>query len=429
MVMCTRIEGERKQFCFQDFPGASMDYLEEPPEVSSDLISFKATDEKSGTVFSVFMEGKELRRIGIFLKTWKKLGTEPERLSILVKEAGIIDRLLRKAALVASEHLSAPFLTFFTEDRTFANRVIQGLLNGPDHSPKIEGIPGIYFHRWEGGIDIFINLKKTPPLGIGGYGKVRKVLWLSAPDERSMLVAKKVFKSVGTSREQTHFRREVHTLRQFRDQRGIIELIASGTYEGKHAMFLPIYECDLTTYLIKEPFLLTLNEKLSMASQWLEGLATLSEKGIHGDLSSRNLLLRRGGKEGIEAVICDFGTFCPGDQGEYGVITIRFGSPEYFLWKMVTPKQDVWALGISLHRVFSKRRLPCLNLNHREEMRRWASTLHVDWALEYPIESDVPPFLSALINAMLNPNPHHRPSAKQAFEYFSKELNLLLERA
>jgi serine/threonine protein kinase len=110
----------------------------------------------------------------------------------------------------------------------------------------------------------------------------------------------------------------------------------------------------LYTFLEKRPFSLTTDEILSEISQCLEGLATLSEKGIHGDLSSRILLLKRGGKEKVEAVISDFGAFRLYGKEERGLTAFFFGLPEYFAEKMISSKLDVWSMGISLYEIFSK---------------------------------------------------------------------------
>ena len=423
MVMCTRIDGEPKQLCFQDFPTNLLNYREEVSDAGPDTLSFQATDEKTGALFSVFIEGAELQRIGISLKIWKEFLSQPAKLAELVKSIGQLDEALIRVTTVASEHLAPPFLTFFTDHRTIANRVIHNAIYDKiEHSSGIKGVPGMYFQPKGSDFDIFINLKKSPILGFGAYGKVRKVLWLSAFDKRCMVVAKKVFKDeiirIGTD----SFIKEQRALREFSYKRGIISLIAGGVYDHKYVLFLPMYECDLFQYFHRRPFPITLKNTFSIISQWLEGLATLSEKGIHGDLSPKNLLLKRIGEDEIEAVISDFGTFRRFGEEQRGLTTINICPPEYFKEGGVTSKQDVWAMGLSLHEILAIEWLPFWKLDNAQKIREWASSLSPDWVLKYPIKPYTPPFIADLIRAMLDPRPDHRPSAKEAFERFSKGL-------
>jgi hypothetical protein len=423
MVTCLNIDSQRKQLCFENFPNTLLNYQETAPAIHSDLVQFEVMNKETRKVFSVFMKGADLQRLGISLTTWKSLTRKPEQLRVLIENTNKIDSLLEKAANVASKHLTSPFLEFFTIDRKFANRVINKFIHEKvKHSSGIKGVPGMYFHSLESFTHVFINLKKTLPLGVGSYGKVKKVLWLSAPEESSMLAAKKVFQDTDMESNCEHFNREKLALHNFSNKTGIISLIAGGIYENKYAIFLPIYEFDLHTYFKQKTFSLTIDEKLSMISQWLEGLTTISEKGVHGDISSKNLLFKRLGEGKIEAVISDFGTFHQLGKTEHGLTTINFGSPEYFANKIVTPKLDVWSLGISLHRIFSKDWLPSWWLPDEAAMAEWTSKLSPSWVLEHPTDPQPPQFLLDLINLMLDPRPAHRPSPKEAFELFSKGL-------
>jgi len=223
---------------------------------------------------------------------------------------------------------------------------------------------------------------------------------------------------VWTKRKNTnpnpHFAQELVALLTFREKRGIISLISGGIYRRKYAIFLPAYECSLSQYLKQPPFLLSLEEKLNMISQWLEGLATLSEKGIHGDLKPDNLLLKRG-EEGVEAVIGDFGTYRIYGKEEYGLTTIAVRSPEYSGERIVIV---VWGMGISLHEIFSQKQFPCWDFT-KEDVRLWTSGLTPGWVLEFPTHPHTPPFILQLINEMLDPRQDHRLTAKEVFERFS----------
>ena len=64
---------------------------------------------------------------------------------------------------------------------------------------------------------------------------------------------------------------------------------------------------------------------------------------------------------------------------------------------------------------------PCWQLDEKE-MAQWTSKLSPGWILQCPTNPKTPQFLLDLINVMLDPRPAHRPSAKEAFEQFSKGL-------
>ena len=196
-------------------------------------------------------------------------------------------------------------------------------------------------------------------------------------------------------------------------------MISAGCYEGKFAIFLPIYECNLVTYLNKAPFVLSMNGQLNMISQWLEGLATIFKQGIHGDIKPGNLLIRRG-DQGIEAVICDFNSYRSFDQKSADISTPSIVPPEFYIQEATTPTYDVWGMGLSLYEIFSEKRLPCWQ-DSAEEISSWSSQLTSNWILQYPFCSDTPPFMLNLINEMLEPDPNLRLDPEAAYQRFLAE--------
>lgn len=430
MIPCSSIDTSSKQLCFSNFPAKRLNYLNPSERDSdSDLVSFQVIHTETQEIFSVLIRGSQLQNIGISLTVWRNVQDDSDRLKQLVTYAAKITKALENAAMIASAHLPPDRENPFIQKRASISRaIIRMVQNLTKHSPIIEGVPGIYLHQIRNsGPEIFINLKNSL-LGEGSYGKIKRALRLFASSEENMLVVRKIFKRSETCRPS--FSREGLSLREFRNQRGIISLIVGGIYEGRSALFFPIYECDLFHYLKNPPFPLSMGQKLNMMSQWLEGLSTLSQKGVHGDLSPANLLLKRLEDNKIEAVISDFGAFqFYGNEMIYGLTTTFVRSPEYLISQSISSKQDVWALGISLHGLLAPNPLLYWRNLSNEMITYWAKILRSNWSRAYPMDPETPPWACDLIHEMLEPDPIKRPSATEVFRRFSDHFCLYQERS
>ncbi len=420
MTIRAQLDQPLRQLRFEEFPNVPLNYQDEIPEASPFFVHLKVADPET----SVFIKEDELQKIGVCPTIWRAVAEIPEDLQKVIQNASVIAYLLRKSIPVISDLIPSECFSFFLyKNVSFANCVIgRSLCNGVRYlSGKklgVKGAPGMYFPEIDSSTNVFINLKKTSYLGSGSYGKIRKVLWLTAPQGSPQLVAKKVFTGKCSEQNSLQCIQELLALESFSGKRGIISLISGGVYDHKSVIFLPMYECNLFNYLKNRPFRFTLSEGLNMISQLLEGLSSISEKGIHGDLSPANLLLKRGEKKNIEAVIADFGTFRLYGKETYGLTTVFIAPPEYYAKKEMTSKQDVWAMGLSLYEIFSTDHQQYWYFD-QDETELWTSTLAPDWVLQQPTYPQTPPFLLKLINEMLDPRPEHRPSAKEVFESFS----------
>ena len=426
MALSVQLERDPNRLRFEAFPDAPLDYREDNPQADSSFLNVTVTDTQTKKTVSVFLKAIDLQDIGVSITTWKRLSPNSEKLSKLLQNASVIERLLQMAIPVVSKHLAPRYLTFF-KDTAYANRIICGAIHAKKkYFSGVKGVPGMYFSRSRSFPNVFINLRRTSPLGEGTYGKVRKVVWLNPSKGGPKIVAKKVLVNDSSKSAPLQFRREIDTLCKFSGKRGIIPMISGVIDKNEFAIFLPVYECSLSEYFTKRPFRLSLDEKLNMISQWLEGLAVISEEGIHGDIKPENLLLKRGNK-GIKGVIADFGGYCFRDQDDLGVRTFITEPPEYCTGGVKTVRYDTWGMGLSLHEIFSERWLPCWQLSSESEMALWTSKLAPDWILQRPTRSYTPPFILKLINEMLDPRPDHRPSPKEAFERFAAGYSAFIE--
>jgi serine/threonine protein kinase len=79
-------------------------------------------------------------------------------------------------------------------------------------------------------------------------------------------------------------------------------------------------------------------------------------------------------------------------------------APEMIFQKQSTTKVDMWALGVILYQLFSKK-LPFEAASYFETMKLISES---DPA---PLPSTVSPFIKAIITDLLNKNPEVRPDA------------------
>ncbi len=401
-----------RQFSFQDWPSTTIPYKK---KFTKSCVSLELTDAKTQKNFSIAVERTALHKAGLSLVDWKQTQSDPVHLCNLICNASLIEQLLQKARPVVAKHLAPNYLKFFTHIPD-ANRAInRAIYRRKLHQSGTKGTPGIYITASDSA-EVFMNLKGTTPLGFGAFGKVKKSLWLTA-EEKPEIVAKKVIKRPDSIADRTIFINEIAALKEFKNQRGIISLIDGGIYDDKLAIFLPLYECNLDTFYTNS-MMLEMDELISAISQWLDGLAKIAEKGIHGDLSDRNLLLKKIGDNKIEAVIADLGAFCFHGREKRQRCTPAFAPPEYYAEKKVTEKQDVWGMGLCLYQIFTHEWLPCFVME-KEKIPKWTSELKPGWVLEYLPDDEPPPFLLPLLSYMLHPDPELRLSAKEASERFT----------
>ena len=191
MTLSARVERDARRLCFTDFPSADFDYQENSLEEASSVVHLRVVDSQTQEVLSVFLKAMDLQKNGISLTAWKAMKDNPVKLSEFLQNASKIKYLLETALPIVSKHLTPTYLDFF-KDVSSANRAIcLALGQGRKLISKVEGVPGMYFHPDSHRMNLFIHLKKMPPLGEGSFAKIKTALWLTAPNEELKIVAKK----------------------------------------------------------------------------------------------------------------------------------------------------------------------------------------------------------------------------------------------
>ena len=205
-------------------------------------------------------------------------------------------------------------------------------------------------------------------------------------------------------------------------QRFMSEAYAAGCLH--HPGVIRVYDIDESISAIAMEHLSggTLKERISSGVSPREALAfcrevatTLTfihERGfIHRDLKPANLLFRAAGSEGSAGrlVLTDFGVAHLGGDTDKDIVgTLAYMAPEQRKGTEVTPRSDLYALGVILYESLAGR-LPYTP----EELTRGPASFPIQTATER-LPQGLRPRVAALLQALLSPDPKDRPeSAKQ----------------
>ncbi len=381
-----------------------------------DSHSLSVTDHKTQQVSQVYFSISDLQDAGFSAIMLQRIS-----ISRVLAQTDWLCRLWKRAQQIVPSYLGedSEYTRFFKDNLSFAvRRITAASYLGVSHlksSKREPGEPGLYIDHAESSVHIFINLKKTKPLGTGNFGKTRRVLWLNPPNDCPQVVAKKVMLE-RTQQTYGAFLAEIEKQKTFSNRIGIVPIICGRAYTDgknkKHAFFMPCYSGDLINV---EPIArLSMNEKLSLIAQWLEGLVAISEKGVHRDIKPDNLLVD-GKEENIKGGICDFGLYTPhGSPGKFRSGTPQWAPPEWHS-KETTSKHDVWGMGASFFDLFKD--FPSYFLEENE-LKAWARSLPENWARAHFQDTDAPEFIVELINSMLDPREAFRITPQEALGRF-----------
>ena len=142
-----------------------------------------------------------------------------------------------------------------------------------------------------------------------------------------------------------------------------------------------------------------------IARQLCAGLAAAHERGvIHRDLKPANVMLDDAGK----VRVMDFGLAVVGAVEEIRAGTPAYMSPEQLLGREVTPRSDIYALGLVLYELFTGRRaFTAATLNDLVEQ-------HQSGRVTPPstVVTSLDPAIERAILRCLDPDPARRPAQR-----------------
>ncbi|MCA9706494.1 MAG: protein kinase [Myxococcales bacterium] len=246
-------------------------------------------------------------------------------------------------------------------------------------------------------------------IGEGGMGSVHAVL----DRELGERVALKVLTTEGTLRPETveRFRREVRVARKI-THRNAARTFDIGEHAGLHFLTMELVEGEsLAALLGRGP--LAPERVIEIGRQICDGLGAVHEAGIvHRDLKPANVLLEAGGR----VVLTDFGvarsTIEDDGVTREGVLLVgtpRYMAPEQVAGEPLTPRTDLYALGLLLYEAATGR----LPFAAKDAIGTAMARLHE--LPESPLRHvDLPPPLTAAIMACLERDPARRPASAAA---------------
>ena len=156
---------------------------------------------------------------------------------------------------------------------------------------------------------------------------------------------------------------------------------------------------------------------LPKAARIAEALGALhGEKVIHRDIKPENILLREPDES---PVLVDFGLACMLDaEGGFGPTaiggTFPFMAPEIFRNEAVTPKADMYSLGVLLYEWLTGR-LPA-ELAGKSWSAAVDEKLRGRWISVAEARPSLPPRLHALVGGLMDLDPAKRPGAAETAE-------------
>jgi hypothetical protein len=279
-------------------------------------------------------------------------------------------------------------------------------------SAKISSSSSGYEARYVPGTTLADRYRIVSPLGKGGMGEVYR-----AEDLRlGQTVALKFLpRSLAQTEEALkRFTREVRLARQIShpnvcrvfDIGEISETSEAGKTSTHTFLTMEFVDGEDLASLMRRIGRLPQDKAVEIARQLCAGLAAAHEHGIiHRDLKPANIMLDGRGRVritdfGLAGLAADIG----GTEARAG--TPAYMSPEQFAGGEVTPKSDLYSLGLVLYEIFTGKRL--FDASSSQEMAR-----HRDKSAPTPpsqIVKDIDPLVERVILRCLEKDPAKRPA-------------------
>src|SRR6188768_873411 len=200
----------------------------------------------------------------------------------------------------------------------------------------------------------------------------------------------------------TQLHTEVRMARQV-SHPNVCRVYDAGEYEGHTFLSMEYVDGEDLASLIRRVGRFPQDRAIELARQICAGLAAAHDRGVvHRDLKPANIMLDGSGK----IRITDFGL--AGAAGE----VLRAGTPAYMAPEQlaggeVTPRSDIYALGLVLYELFTGRRA----LDAATMAELIAKREQADITLPTEIVRDLDPGIERVIMRCLEPDPARRPGS------------------
>lgn len=240
-------------------------------------------------------------------------------------------------------------------------------------------------------------------LGRGGMGEVYRAddLKLKQPVALKFLPASLTADGAALAR----FYKEVSVARQI-SHRNVCRVYDVAEYQGEHFISMEFVRGEELSSLLKRIGRLPQDKAIDVARQLCAGLAAVHERGVlHRDLKPANIMLDEHG----DVRITDFGIAALANEDRREISgTPAYMSPEQLEGHELTPKSDIYSLGLVLYEVFTgKKAFEASSLPELLRLRRSDST--PTSPAEHVPELD--PLVERVIFRCLERDPAKRPAS------------------
>ena len=280
-----------------------------------------------------------------------------------------------------------------------APRIESGARRTPSHSSDFG-----YEARYVPGATLADRYRIVSPIGKGGMGEVYRAEDLKL----GQTVALKFLpKSLASNEEAlSRFTREVRLARQV-SHPNVCRVFDIGEADGQTFLTMEFVDGEDIASLMRRIGRLPADKALEIARQVCAGLAAAHEHGIiHRDLKPANIMLDGRGR----ARITDFGlaglsTEVQGENARAG--TLAYMSPEQFSGGEITPKSDVYSLGLVMYEIFTgKRPYEAATFEEMARLREKSAPTAPSALLK-----DIDPLVERIMLRCLEKNPAKRPTS------------------
>ena len=237
-------------------------------------------------------------------------------------------------------------------------------------------------------------------LGKGGMGEVYRADDLKLGQPVALKFLPEGLQQDGAALARFH--REVRLARQV-SHPNVCRVFDIGEAEGRTFLTMEYVDGEDLASLLRRIGRLPADKGLEIARQLCAGLAAAHEHGVvHRDLKPANAMLDGRGR----VRITDFGLagFSGEDGGRAG--TPAYMAPEQFSGDEVTPKSDIYSLGLMLYEIFTgKRAFEATTFADMMRRRERSAPTHPS-----QIVKDIDPLVERVILRCLEKDPAKRPA-------------------
>ncbi|HKA00079.1 MAG TPA: serine/threonine-protein kinase [Candidatus Solibacter sp.] len=244
-------------------------------------------------------------------------------------------------------------------------------------------------------------------LGRGGMGEVYRAMDLTLGQSVALKFLPE--EAANNQRLLERFHGEVRVARLV-SHPNVCRVYDIGQVEGMPFISMEYVDGEDLASLLTRIGRLPADKAIEAARRLCSGLAAAHDRGvIHRDLKPQNIMMNKRG----EVVIMDFGLAAiaselTGPEARFG--TPAYMSPEQLKGDSVTPKSDIYALGLVLYELFTgKKPFEASSVQQMIDMQEAAQITSVT-----STAADIDPAVDQVIRRCLAPDPAKRPASALA---------------